>query len=262
MTNLTTPTALLWGDRVLGQINGQLVCPEAAPASKCGDDQRDRPENGASIHLTPSGDAEFLFTDQGLIRATHCTGLSEISRACRHPPRLWEAESSRLRRPCEPPCLARNDEELICASLAAASRWARGHHNSVTYDNRARIPISACLQQKRVRGCGHPRYGIRVNGLGLSRRYDRLARYPRGPICETAGQAGRSLSSTCATAACICPAPKRAEARPNGPCTSASASARRLGNRSRNPGRIASPGNFTPTLGGGESSRQSRRLLK
>jgi hypothetical protein len=81
-------------------------------------------KNGASIHVTPNGDAVFLFTDKGdLIRARLAPqGYREISRA-----RLLEPTYPFGDRKCAwtPPAyanrhvFARNDEELVCVSLAA-----------------------------------------------------------------------------------------------------------------------------------------------
>ena len=80
-------------------------------------------KNGASIHLTPNGDAVFLFTDQGdLIRAQLTPeGYREINRA-----HLLEPTSilGIKKFAWTPPAyanghvFARNDEELVCASLA------------------------------------------------------------------------------------------------------------------------------------------------
>jgi outer membrane protein assembly factor BamB len=79
---------------------------------------------GASIHLTPNGDAVFLYTDKGeLIRAQLTSrGYKEISRT-----RLIEPTYPYAGRKVvwPPPAyanrhvFARNDKELICASLAA-----------------------------------------------------------------------------------------------------------------------------------------------
>jgi hypothetical protein len=81
-------------------------------------------KNGSSIHLTPCGDAVFLFTNQGdLIRAQLTPQrYREISRA-----HLLEPTSPFGGRKCAwtPPAyanrhvFARNDAELVCASLAA-----------------------------------------------------------------------------------------------------------------------------------------------
>ncbi len=81
-------------------------------------------ESGSSIHLTTCGDAVFLFTDQGNLICAQLTprGYREISRA-----HLLEPTLPYGSRKCAwtPPAyanrhvFARNDEELICGSLAA-----------------------------------------------------------------------------------------------------------------------------------------------
>jgi outer membrane protein assembly factor BamB len=75
---------------------------------------------GASIHMTPNGDGVFLHTDQGeLIRAQlTAKGYKEISRTVLLKPlpkmKAWPAPAYANRH-----VFARNDEELICASLSA-----------------------------------------------------------------------------------------------------------------------------------------------
>jgi hypothetical protein len=79
---------------------------------------------GASIHLTPNGDVTFLFTDEGnlIIARFAPDGYHELSRV-----QLLKPTSDLMKRKHAwvPPvyvhrCVfARNDEELICASLAA-----------------------------------------------------------------------------------------------------------------------------------------------
>src|SRR5439155_25837469 len=62
-----TSTAMLRGDYVYSaKSNGELVCLEAATGKQVwGTTNVTELKNGASIHLTPNGDATFLFTDQG-----------------------------------------------------------------------------------------------------------------------------------------------------------------------------------------------------
>ena len=80
-------------------------------------------KTGASIHLTPNGDGMFLFTDQGdLIRAQLTPqGYREIGRAHLLAPTSYLGSR---RFTWVPPVyanrhiFARNDEELVCASLA------------------------------------------------------------------------------------------------------------------------------------------------
>ena len=121
-----TSTALLQGDYVYSaKTSGELVCLEAGTGKEVWQTNAVTAlQNGSSIHLTPCGDAVFLFTDQGnLIRARLTPqGYREISRA-----HLLKPTSPFGDRKCAwtPPAyanrriFARNDEELICASLAA-----------------------------------------------------------------------------------------------------------------------------------------------
>ena len=121
-----TSTALLQGDYVYSaKPNGELVCLEAGTGKPVwGTTNVTELKIGASIHLTPNGDAVFLFTDEGnLIRAELTPqGYREISRV-----HLLEPTSILFTRKFAwvPPVyanrhiFARNDKELICASLAA-----------------------------------------------------------------------------------------------------------------------------------------------
>jgi len=121
-----TSTALLQGDYVFSaKISGELVCLEAGTGKQVWQtNSLTILKNGSSIHLTPCGDAVFLFTDRGdLIRAQLTPqGYREISRA-----HLLEPTSPFGDRKCAwtPPAYAnrnvfvRNDTELVCASLAA-----------------------------------------------------------------------------------------------------------------------------------------------
>src|SRR5207247_2549137 len=81
-------------------------------------------KTGACIHLTPNGDAAFLFTDEGKLILARLArdGYREISRV----PLLEPTSILGVRKfAWTPPgyanrCVfARNDAELICASLAA-----------------------------------------------------------------------------------------------------------------------------------------------
>ncbi|MBI2927379.1 MAG: PQQ-like beta-propeller repeat protein [Verrucomicrobia bacterium] len=121
-----TSTALLHGDYVFSaKTSGELVCLEAATGKQVWETNTvTELRNGSSIHLTPCDDAGFLFTDRGdLIRAQLTPkGYREISRA-----HLLEPTSPFGDRKCAwvPPAyanghvFARNDAELVCASLAA-----------------------------------------------------------------------------------------------------------------------------------------------
>ena len=124
LSNTSTP--LLKGDYLYSaKSDGELVCLD----SHTGDavwvtEKVTGLKQGASIHLTPNGDAVWLFTDEGnLIRARLTPkGYEELSRA-----HLLEPTSIFSRRLLAwvPPAygnrhvFARNDKELVCASLAA-----------------------------------------------------------------------------------------------------------------------------------------------
>ena len=121
-----TSTALLRGEYVFSaKTSGELVCLEAGTGKEVwATNTVTSLRNGSSIHLTPNDDAVFLFTDKGdLIRAELTPqGYREISRA-----HLLKPTSPFGDRKCAwtPPAyanrhvFARNDEELVCVSLAA-----------------------------------------------------------------------------------------------------------------------------------------------
>jgi outer membrane protein assembly factor BamB len=121
-----TSTAMLRGDYVYSaRSNGELVCLKAGTGDQVwATTNVTELKNGASIHLTPNGDASFLFTDEGNLILAQLTpgGYREISRA-----HLLEPSSVLGARKFAwtPPAyanrhvFARNDEELVCASLAA-----------------------------------------------------------------------------------------------------------------------------------------------
>jgi len=124
LSNTSTP--MLRGDYVYSaKSNGELVCLEAGTGKQVwGNTNLTELKFGASIHLTPNGDAVFLFTDEGNLILARLTpdGYREISRV-----HLLEPTSvlGTRRLAWIPPvyvnrCVfARNDKELICASLAA-----------------------------------------------------------------------------------------------------------------------------------------------
>jgi outer membrane protein assembly factor BamB len=124
LSNTSTP--MLLGDYVYSaKSNGELVCLEAGTGKQLwANSNLTELKFGASIHLTPNGDAVFLFTDEGNLILARLTPESyhEISRA-----HLLEPTSvlGTRRLAWIPPvyvnrCVfARNDKELICASLAA-----------------------------------------------------------------------------------------------------------------------------------------------
>ena len=121
-----TSTPMLQGDYVYSaRSSGELVCLEAGTGKQVwGTTNVTELKFGASIHLTPNGDATFLSTDEGnlIIARLAPDGYHEISRV-----HLLKPTSDLMKRKLAwvPPiyanrCVfARNDEELICASLAA-----------------------------------------------------------------------------------------------------------------------------------------------
>jgi outer membrane protein assembly factor BamB len=124
LSNTSTP--LLQGDYVYSaRSSGELVCLDALTGRQLWQTGTVTDlKRGASIHLTPNGDAVFLFTDKGdLIRAQLTPkGYRQLSRA-----HLLEPTSPMDDSKCAwtPPAyanhhvFARNDVELVCASLAA-----------------------------------------------------------------------------------------------------------------------------------------------
>ena len=121
-----TSTALLQGDYVFSvKTTGDLVCLEAGTGKQVWQtDTVTSLKNGCSIHLTPNGDSVLLFTDQGnLIRARlSANGYQELARVhvldATYPFNgrlvVWPPPAYANRH-----IFARNDKELICASLAA-----------------------------------------------------------------------------------------------------------------------------------------------
>ena len=121
-----TSTALMQGDYVFSaKSSGELICLEAGTGQQVWQTNSVTDlKTGASIHLTPGGEAVFLFTDKGdLIRAQLTPeGYREISRA-----RLLEPTAPFGSRKCawaapayaNRHVFARSDAELVCASLAA-----------------------------------------------------------------------------------------------------------------------------------------------
>jgi outer membrane protein assembly factor BamB len=120
LSNTSTP--LLLGDHVYSaRSTGELVCLEAATGKQVWETEKVTGlRGGASIHLTPNGDAVFLHTDRGdLIRARLTPGGYEESSRARLLAPVGEAKA------WPPPAyagrcaFARNDRELVCVSLAA-----------------------------------------------------------------------------------------------------------------------------------------------
>jgi outer membrane protein assembly factor BamB len=124
LSNTSSP--LLLGDYVYSaKSSGEFVCLEAGSGKQIwGTTNVTALKFGASVHLTPNGDVAFLFTDEGnlIIARLAPDGYHELGRA-----RLLKPTSYLMNRRLAwvPPiyvnrCVfARNDEELVCASLTA-----------------------------------------------------------------------------------------------------------------------------------------------
>ena len=124
LSNTSTP--LLQGGYVYSaKSSGELVCLDAATGNQIWHTNTVTGlTTGASIHLTANRDRVFLFTDQGDLILAQLTpqGYDEISRARLLAPTspfgsrkfAWTPPSYANRH-----VFARNDEELVCASLAA-----------------------------------------------------------------------------------------------------------------------------------------------
>jgi len=124
LSNTSTP--MMRGDYVYSaKSSGELVCLEAGTGKQIwGTTNVTELKTGASIHLTPNGDTVFLFTDEGNLILARLTsgGYREIGRV-----HLLEPTSVLGTRKFAwtPPVFAnrhifaRNDKELICASLSA-----------------------------------------------------------------------------------------------------------------------------------------------
>ena len=121
-----TSTAVVQGDWVFSaRSSGELVCLEAATGKQVWQtDKVTDQKGGASIHLTPHGEAMFLYTDRGELILAHLTarGYQEVSRALLLEP-VYPFAGRKVTWP--PPAyanrcvFARNERELVCASLAA-----------------------------------------------------------------------------------------------------------------------------------------------
>ncbi len=70
-----TSTALFRGDYLFSaRSSGALVCLEASTGKQIWETNKVTDlRNGASIHLTPSGDGVFLHTDKGELIRAHLT---------------------------------------------------------------------------------------------------------------------------------------------------------------------------------------------
>jgi len=124
LSNTSTP--LLRGNYVFSaRSSGELVCLEAGTGKEVWKtDKVTDLKGGASIHLTPQGDAVFLYTNKGeLIRAKLTPqGYQEISRVALLEP-VYPFAGRKVN--WSPPAyanrhvFARNEKELISASLSA-----------------------------------------------------------------------------------------------------------------------------------------------
>jgi outer membrane protein assembly factor BamB len=124
LSNTSTPV-LQGGSVFSAKSSGHLVCLDAHTGNQIWEsDKVTDLKNGASIHLTPSGDSVFLYTDKGELSLAKLTsqGYSEISR-CRVLEGTYRFGGRMVAWP--PPAyanrhiFARNDRELVCVSLAA-----------------------------------------------------------------------------------------------------------------------------------------------
>lgn len=124
-----TSTPLLAGESVFSATQkGDLVCLDARTGREIWrSDKVTDHKAGPSIHLTPNGDAVFLYTNRGdIIRARlTAAGCEEISRAqLIEPVRHFGGRKVTW----SPPAYAnrhvfvRNEREIVCASLAADGR--------------------------------------------------------------------------------------------------------------------------------------------
>lgn len=123
-----TSTGVLLGDYVYGaKTGGEFVCLRAATGEEVWKTNSvTQLGNGASIHITLHGDSAFLFNDRGELIQAHLSpnGYDEISRVKIIEPTsrfgsrklAWSAPSF-----ARQDIYVRNDQELICLSLAAKS---------------------------------------------------------------------------------------------------------------------------------------------
>jgi outer membrane protein assembly factor BamB len=117
---------LILGEHVFaGKMGGRLVCLEARTGKQVWEtDKVTSLANAATIHLTLNGDSVLIFTDQGnLIRARlDGEGYRELSRVRLIEPDYQFGDRKVVFAPlafANRHVFARNDGELICASLAA-----------------------------------------------------------------------------------------------------------------------------------------------
>jgi outer membrane protein assembly factor BamB len=117
---------LILGEHIFaGKMSGRLVCLDARKGDQLWETDRVTGlANGAAIHLIRNGDSVLIFTDQGnLIRARLTgAGYQELGRVRLTEPTypfsgrkiVWAPPAFAHRQ-----VFARNDNELVCASLAA-----------------------------------------------------------------------------------------------------------------------------------------------
>ncbi len=121
----TSMPMILNGHVFAGKMGGRLVCLDAHTGRQVWETEKATTlAHGATIHLTLNGDSVLLFTDQGnLIRARLTSqGYAELSRVHLIDPTypfagrklVWAPPAFANRH-----VFARNDSELICASLQA-----------------------------------------------------------------------------------------------------------------------------------------------
>lgn len=121
-----TSTPLIQGDHVYSaKSSGALACLAISTGKRIWETEKVTDMvSGASIHLTRNGENVFLYTDKGelILAQLSAKGYQEISRTGLLQPTTLESG----RRFAWPPpayanrqVFARNDDELICASLAA-----------------------------------------------------------------------------------------------------------------------------------------------
>ena len=119
-------TPVLAGDSIYGVDSyGQLRCLDAATGDRVWEDQTaTRPDRWSNIHIVRNGDHYWMFNELGqlIISKLSRAGFQEISRA-----QLIDPTPEQLRRRggvcwshpafAARHVFARNDKELVCASL-------------------------------------------------------------------------------------------------------------------------------------------------
>jgi len=130
--NSLTPTPMIVGDYLYGiDYLGELRCLDAKTGDRVWSDVTVVPQNQwASAHLIRNGDRTWIFNEKGelIIARLSPKGYEEISRATLIKPSLGQLPDRRRGGVCwSHPAFAyghvlvRNDEELVCANLRAAT---------------------------------------------------------------------------------------------------------------------------------------------